>query len=135
MTLCEDVFSRPFGKPAASLRPQANRLFRAQVKSFSVYGMTMTVSFYSLSIGTAIANRALSRAGGLVLSSPGTVAGATGAAAQNSRLAAGLYLASAVFNAMHFTFAPRDLALMEAVTDESRVEADKGKDNCTAMAD
>lgn len=97
--------------------------------------MIMTVSFYSLSIGTATANLALSRAGGLVLSSPGTAAGATGAAAQNSRLAAGLYLASAVFNAMHFTFAPRDLALMEAVTDEGRVEADKGKDNCTAMAD
>ncbi|RYP11484.1 hypothetical protein DL764_000007 [Monosporascus ibericus] len=132
MTLCEEVYFRPFGTPAASLRPQANRLLRAHVKSFGVYSMAMTLSFYSLSIGTAIANLTV-RDGGLELSKLSSSGGA-GASPQSSRLAAGLYLAGAIFNALHFAFAPRDLALIEVVMDEGKVDADKGKDNCTAMA-
>jgi hypothetical protein len=40
-----------------------------------------------------------------------------------------------MFNALHFAFGPHDLQIMKAMTNEAIVDADKGKDNCTAMAD
>ncbi|RYP23351.1 hypothetical protein DL767_008847 [Monosporascus sp. MG133] len=130
--LCEGMCFEPFGTPAAPLRSQANRLLRAHVKSFGVYSMAMTVSFYSLSNRTAIANLTF-RDGGLELSKFSSPGGA-GASSQSSRLAAGLYLAGVIFNALRFAFASRDLALIGVVMDEGKVDADKGKDNCTAMA-
>lgn len=57
------------------------------------------------------------------------------AGSSSLRLAAGLYLASIFFNAMHFAFGLCDMALIEIVTGEAKVNADYGKDKCTAMAD
>ncbi|KAI1416805.1 hypothetical protein F5Y13DRAFT_100747 [Hypoxylon sp. FL1857] len=131
MTICEEVYFRPFGTPQASLRPQANRLLRAHVNSFGPYSMALTASLYSLSIGTAIANLAF-RDGSLSLSSSDVLGISTSG---THGTAAALYLASVVFNAMHFAFGPRDLALINVVMDETKVDADKGKDNCTAMGD
>lgn len=90
----------------------------------------MTVSFYSLSNGTAIVNLALSRADELVVWSPGGAGGMGASTVQSSCLGARLYLAAVVFYVMHFAFAPRDLALIEVVTDKDKVDAYKGKDNC-----
>ncbi|RYO97614.1 hypothetical protein DL765_011109 [Monosporascus sp. GIB2] len=98
-----------------------------------VYSMAMTLSFYSVGIWTAIANLTV-RDGRLELSKLSSSGGA-GTSPQRSRLAAGLYLAGVIFNALHFAFAPRDLALIEVVMDEGKVHAGKGGDNCTAMAD
>ncbi|XXH03197.1 hypothetical protein Hte_009594 [Hypoxylon texense] len=124
MTLCEDVFLRPFGAPHPSLRKQANQLLLTHVKAFKPYAMTMTATFYLSAVGSAVANIAF-RDGGLCLS---------GTSAASQSLSAAFYLAGAVFNALHFAFAPRDMALLEIATDEDKVDADKGKDNCTAMA-
>lgn len=128
MTLCEDVFFRPFGRPQAALRPQANRLLSAHVVAFASRGMSMTAIFYFGGIGAGAANLRWRGGGdgGLVLSSPSSPP-------QDDGLAPMFYLAGTVFNAMHFAFAPRDLALMDVITDESNVDAGKGKDNCTAM--
>ena len=117
MTLCEDVFFRPFGKPQAALRPQANRLLRAHVAAFATRGMSMTATFYlgDIAVGTANLMR-LRGSDGLFAPAPA------------------FYLAGAVFSAMHFAFAPRDIALMNVITDESKVDEAKEKDNCTAMA-
>ncbi|KAI4865187.1 hypothetical protein F4820DRAFT_421104 [Hypoxylon rubiginosum] len=125
MTLCEDVFLRPFGAPHPTLRKPANRLLLAHVNAFKPYAMAMTATFYFSAIGTAVVNIKF-RDGGLGLSGTST------AAPRN--LSAVFYLAGVVFNALHFAFAPRDLALLDIVADEDRVDADKGKDNCTAMA-
>ncbi|KAI0180163.1 hypothetical protein GGR52DRAFT_230194 [Hypoxylon sp. FL1284] len=129
MAICEEMYFRPFGSPQTGLRPQANRLLRAHVKSFGLYSSALTVTLYSLSIGTAVVNLAL-RDGGLALSSSDALA-----AAGTQGAAAAWYLAGAAFHAMHFAFAPRDLALIGVVVDETKVDADKGKDNSTAMGD
>ncbi|RYO83837.1 hypothetical protein DL766_004133 [Monosporascus sp. MC13-8B] len=95
--------------------------------------MAVTLSFSSLGIGTAIANLTV-RDGRPELSKLSSSGGA-GTSPRRSCLAAGLYLAGVIFNALHFAFAPRDLALIDVVMDEGKVDADKGSDNCTAMAD
>ena len=127
MTLCEDVFFRPFGKPQAALRPQANRLLNAHVVAFMSRAMSMTAVFYFGGIGAGAANLRWRGDRGLILSAPSSPP-------QDDGLAPMFYLAGTVFNAMHFAFAPRDMGLMDVITDESKVDAGKEKDNCTAMA-
>ncbi|KAI1392623.1 uncharacterized protein F4822DRAFT_391562, partial [Hypoxylon trugodes] len=126
MTLCEDVFFRPLGTPHSTVRPQANRILATNFKSCAPYAMSMTATYYFSAIGVAIANVTL-RGGVLALSGS--------SAAVPQRLAAGFYIAGAIFNALHFAFAPSDISLMDIIMDQSKADSDKGKDNCTAMAD
>ncbi|KAI1077063.1 hypothetical protein F5B20DRAFT_553105 [Whalleya microplaca] len=113
-TTCEEVYFRPFGSPRSSLRPQANRLVAAHFNAMYKPAVSITLTLYPLAIGTAVGNLVV---GGI------------------SRLGSGFYAAGLCFSLMHFAFAPRDMALMSTITDHQAVNRDKGKDNCTAIAD
>lgn len=54
---------------------------------------------------------------------------------QRRNFSTALYVAGVVLNVLHFAFAPRGVALIDVITDESKVDAGKGKNNCTAMAE
>ncbi|KAI0384411.1 hypothetical protein F5Y04DRAFT_248311 [Hypomontagnella monticulosa] len=126
MTLCEDVFFRPFGTPNRALRPQANQLLASHFRAAAPFAMSMTATFYFSAIGLAVANLAVLN-GNLGLSGSST--------SGRELLSACCYLAGSVFNGLHFAFAPRDLALMDVIMDPNKAEAGKGKDNCSAMTE
>ncbi|KAI1380056.1 hypothetical protein F4677DRAFT_442243 [Hypoxylon crocopeplum] len=112
--------------PLLSSTAATNRLLSANFKAFAPYGMAVTANYYFLAIGPAAWNLAF-QDGGSSLTGKQT--------ATPRRLSAGFYLASIVFNALHFAFAPHNIALMNIITDEDVANTNKGKNYCTAMAD
>ncbi|KAI0007056.1 hypothetical protein F4779DRAFT_593484 [Xylariaceae sp. FL0662B] len=113
-TVCEEVYFRPFGSPKADLRPQANRLVASHFNALFKPAVSITLTLYPLAVGAA--------AGNLVVRGINSVG-------------SGFYAAGIFFSVMHFAFGPRDVALMNTITDYDAVDRDKGKDNCTAIAD
>lgn len=102
------------------------------------FGMSVILTLYPLTIGTAVAN--VSWASSSIWDyalrwdiGPGGYEYAYEAWGSSSKVASGLYLASAVFSALHFAFGPRDLVVMDQMMDEGRGERGKGEDNLAAL--
>ncbi|KAI1387019.1 uncharacterized protein F4822DRAFT_411896 [Hypoxylon trugodes] len=117
-TVAEDLYLRPFGNFRPDLREQANQIIPAYRDRWFPPSLAVIFTLYPLGIGTAITNLVI-RKGSLDL---------TGASGSNQRVAAGLYIAGAVFSALHFAFGPRDLAIVKRIDE-------KDKDNAKGMAD
>ncbi|KAI0880037.1 uncharacterized protein GGS22DRAFT_100281 [Annulohypoxylon maeteangense] len=118
-TLSEDIYLRPFGNFRSDLRPEANRLIPAYKARWFPPALAMIFVLYPLSIGTSIANLLLRGSRKLDLS---------GGLGYNRRTSGYLYIAGAMFSALHFAFGPNDLAILKRIGDED-------KDNEAAMAD
>ncbi|KAI0867243.1 hypothetical protein GGS24DRAFT_486249 [Hypoxylon argillaceum] len=116
-TVAEDIYLRPFGNFRSDLRAEANRIIPGYKDRWFPPSLAVILIFYPLAICTAVTNVLVK--GNLEV--PGQPGG-------GQQFASYCYLAGAMFNALHFAFGPRDLAILKRLSE-------KEKDNSKGMAD
>ncbi|KAH9904828.1 hypothetical protein F4778DRAFT_47872 [Xylariomycetidae sp. FL2044] len=105
---CEDTFLRPFGTSSpASLGVRANRLLPAYHRWWFPQALPAVVVTFSLASVTAVLN----------ITGEGR---AVDTSTPDGRVAAGFYVAGAVFSALHFAWGPYDLRILDRLDEGSR---------------
>ncbi|KAI0968691.1 hypothetical protein F4678DRAFT_464306 [Xylaria arbuscula] len=116
-TLAEDIYLRPWGNFRPDLRTEANRIIPEYKNRWFPPSLAVIFIFYLLAVFTGIAN--VLAKGSLDVS---------GKPDGHQQLANYFYIAGVLFNALHFAFGPRYLAILKRISE-------KEKDNGKAMAE